>query len=197
MTKLRKEIIKLTPNMMKKIELFVDSRFAEDQSLYKKRGGFKKDDLLVGAMAEVGVSKFLKGNGIKVRNPDFTIYDKSQKSYKADLTHGKKHFHVKGQSLSSANRYGGSWLMQKWDPLISTNQPEKRLNNYMVPCIVDIEKREITVYGAISFNILVDWGCIGECSVPMFRNNKVAIYLESLASLSTNARWGVVDRSKA
>ena len=47
--------------------------------------------------------------------------------------HGERHFHVKGQSLSSAYRYGNSWLMQRYDPLVK----EPMRMHYIVPTAVD------------------------------------------------------------
>jgi hypothetical protein len=192
---IRQEKVKITKREMDTIEAFATARCGEDQSLYKKRGSFKRSDIVVGAMAEVGSYKLLRQFGFKVNKPDFKIYDKKKKSYDADLTDGVRHFHVKGQSVESAKRYGSSWLMQRWDPLVKN----KKRFHYMIMTNVDLDTREVTIFGVVSFNTLHDWQCFGECTVPSFRHSKVAIYLETIMSLSTNARWGIFyerDRKK-
>ena len=120
-----------------------------------------------------------------MKKPDFNIYDKGSKSFDADLTDGKRHYHVKAQSQESIKRYGYSWLMQRYDPVLT----KYKYNHYMVPCAVDLEKNEVTLFGCISFKAIKDGGHIGECRHPAFRNTKVAIYLDSLLSLSHNNRW--------
>jgi len=176
---------------MKVINAFVDRRCKENQSLYTKRGSFKRDDILVGAMGEMGVYLFLRKHGFKVSKPDFAIYDKNFKSYDADLQDEKRFFHVKSQTTGSAFRFGHSWLLQRNDKIVQQGV----INNYIVPTCVDLNKREVEIFGIVSTITLHKWGCFSECTLPAWRHSKVAIYLDSLKGLSRNALWGAI-RSK-
>ena len=186
----KREKVKLTKAERKRVEDFADKRIG-DSALYQKRGGFKRVDIISGALAEIAVYKFLRSKGIKVSKPDFGIYKKGEKSYDADLTYKDKKFHVKGQTYDSVKLYGESWLMQRRDKLVK----EPVLNNYLVPCVVDVSGNEVYILGFPSFYALHDSNCFGECSHPFFRESKVAIYGETLYNALTNkALWGVLGR---
>jgi len=176
----------------KRIEEFADARCGEDQSLYKKRGGFKRSDIVIGAIAEVAVYNFLKRKKFKINKPDFTIHETKQKSFDADLQDERRKFHVKGQSMISAIKYGNSWLMQKSDKLVKA--PLK--GHYLVPTMVNDENNEVDIFGFISMTAMHEHFCFGECKIPYFRYNKVAIYLEKLKDLSYGARWGLLKRNR-
>lgn len=177
----------------KKAKQFATARVEQNMALYEKRGGFKKEDLISGAMAELAVYRVLKAHGVKISKPDFTIYDKRQKSYDADLTDGKYHFHVKGQTLESKRRYGASWIMQRKDPIIN----DTKLCHYLVPCTVCTDTGRVEIYGLMSIRSLVNQGCISECKVEWFRKTKVALYLDHIEGvLSKDARWGLLKKLK-
>lgn len=185
------EIIWLNKTDIQKCKDFANKRTQTD--LYEKRGGFKKIDIISGAMAEMAVYKLLKFREVAVKKPDFTIHEKKDKSFDADLSDGLHKFHVKGQNLISKKRYGASWIMQRYDPILK--KPERM--NYLVPCTVDTETGRVEIYGVYSIMSLVDNGCIGECKVPQFRNTKVALYLDQLRdTLSKRATWGFFDKFK-
>ena len=185
--------VHLTKRDREKVEAFADARCPDD-SLYQKRGGFKREDIVVGALAEIAVYKLLKQKGLSFTKPDFTIHKKKEKSYDADLTDYQHFIHVKGQSLSSKHRYGSSWLMQRSDPLVSA--PERK--HYLAPCTVDLEKNWVDVHCITPFRSIVDREAIGECAVPWFQKYKVAIYLDQLESfLTAKSRWGFFQKAKA
>ena len=170
----------------RKANVFSTKRVEQNLALYEKRGGFKKEDLISGAMAEIAVYKLLKRSGINVAKPDFTIHATRQKSYDADLTDGIHQFHVKGQTLESRQKYGASWIMQRTDPILA--KPIRL--NYLVPCTVDISTGRVEIYGIMSLMTLVDQGCIGECKLEWFRKTKVALYLDHIEGILSNAaRW--------
>ncbi len=146
-----------------------------DVAVYEARGGFKTSDILNGALAEIAVHKVLKEMFPEVTEPDFAIYDRTKKSFNADLAAGDKFFHVKGQSISSAERYTESWLMQRFDPIIK--RPES--NHYLVPCVVDVDRRLVTIHGIIPFTEIVNQNAIDECTVPKFRTTKIALRLST------------------
>jgi len=175
---------------MKKILDFVSARCGEDQGLYAKRGVFKREDVLAGAIGEVGVYKLLRKHGFKVNKPDFEIYSKGNKSFDADLVDATRYFHVKSQTMESAKKYGHSWLLQRSDKIVKAGIRK----HYIVPTNVNLTTNVVTIFGIIPTLTLHEWGCFGECAVPYFRHSKVAIYLESLKMLSSNARWSVMRR---
>jgi hypothetical protein len=193
MIKSQVRTIYLNKTDQKKAKKFADERVQQNMALYEKRGGFKKEDIVSGAMAELAVYRVLKAHGAPVSKPDFTIYETRQKSYDADLTDGKHHFHVKGQTLESKRRYGASWIMQRKDPII--NKPE--LLHYLVPCTVCVDTGRVEIYGIMSIRSLVNQGCIGECKVEWFRKTKVALYLDHIEGILTpKARWGFLQKMK-
>ena len=75
--------------------------------------------------------------------------------------------------------------MQRTDPVLQKVQ----YNHYMVPCVVDLEKNIVEIFGCISFKAILEKGLIGECKHYAFKQYKVAIYLDSLLTLSHNNRW--------
>jgi len=182
--------IKLTPLDRKKAEAFADARCGEDQSLYEFRGGFKREDILCGALGELAVYKLLKSIGLKTNKPDFTIHEKGQKSHDADLHDGFNHFHVKCQTMRSAKKYGESWLMQRRDPIVQNPQQY----NYIVPCVADLINNEVKIYGLFHVPSVHKYDCFSECKVWSFRKYKVAIYNETLQELSNSIKWGFLKR---
>lgn len=176
--------IKIYKPWMKKIQRFVEARCNEDQSLYKKRGAFKREDIISGAMGEVASYLFLREKGFKVNKPDFSIHSKGSKSFDCDLTDGSKKFHIKSQSRKSSVRYGRSWLMQRHDPIIT--KPERL--HYFIFTEVNLEAGSVEILSIPTVKSLVDNGAIAECAVPSFRRTKVAIYykdvLEKLSASS-------------
>lgn len=186
----RTETVELYKRDRTRVENFADLRCAEDMSVYHNRGSFKRDDIVVGALAEIAVARYLRKNGFKVNLPDFAIYEKGKKSFNSDLSDGDRHFHVKGQSLSSAYKYGNSWLMQRYDPLVK--EPKKM--HYIVPCEVDTRNNVVTIFGVISFTALHYHHCFMDCKVPQFNRTKTAIYLDALNNISNNARWGLINK---
>jgi len=177
---------------MRRARKFADDRVS-DTELYEKRAGFKKEDIVSGAMAELAVYRVLKEKGVELGYPDFKIYEAKDKSYDADLTDGLHHFHVKGQTLESKKRYGPSWLMQRNDPILQSPQ---RLN-YLVPCTVCVTTGRVEIYGIFSILSLIQNYCIGECKVPWFQKYKVALYMDHIEPIfGEKARWGFLKTFK-
>lgn len=177
----------------KRARKFAKDRYDQNNDLYDRRGGFKIEDVISGAMAELGVYRMLKEKGVPVGYPDFKIYEANRKSYDADLTDGLHHFHVKGQTLASKERYGASWIMQRKDPII--NNPEKL--HYIVPCTVDINTGRVEIYGIFSIKSLINQACFSECKVEWFRRTKIALYLDHIQPIFTKrATWGFFEKFK-
>jgi len=184
-------VIKLTHWDRKKAEKFADLRMGEDQTLYKRRGGFKREDIVIGALAEIGVYKLLREYGIIVTEPDFAIHKKGKKTFNADLTDYTLFFHVKGQSIESSSKYGTSWLMQKTDPIIT--KPQKC--HYLTPTVVDLISNEVEVFGVFNINSILDKQCLDAPKIDWLARTKVAIYNDYLdATMTDKARWGLLYR---
>jgi hypothetical protein len=177
--------ITISEEQYKRCLAFAEERCG-DSDLYEKRGAFKKEDIIAGAMGEIGVWKYLRRRGFQdLSKPDFTIHDKGSKSYDADLMSGPRHFHVKSQTKASQSKYGSSWIMQRHDPCLQ----EIRYNHFLIPTVVDQGSRVVEIFGCISLKAIIEGGHIGELKVPWMRRTKVAIYLDSLMELNHNQRW--------
>lgn len=182
---------RIMPKDIKQAEEFADLRCAENQELYERRGGFKRADIVAGALGELAAYKMLTNWGFEVNKPDFTIHDRVKKSFNADFIDEKgHHFHVKSQSMESVKRYGRSWIMQRHDPIIR----KPRYNHYLLPTVVDLENNEVRIYGTYSIHSIVTDNKLGECRAPMFRATKVALYLEDLDSYSNKAKWAALRK---
>ena len=168
-----------------KIKEFVHKR-KKDSELYKQRGGFREEDLWVGAFAEIAAYNYLREKGKDVSYPDFAIYDKKDKSYAADLFDGSKFYHIKGQSKRSQKLYGHSWLLQRYDKIV-----KKSIKNHcLVLCNVDVENRTVEIVGTPTLNSIHRTESFGECSYFAFRKTKVALYLKQLKE-NINNIWSV------
>ena len=165
-------IIKLTKYHLKKCEKFADDQLKGSAKLYAYRGESSKlkmrEDIIIGKLAEVGACKFFKS-----RKPDFTIYERSKKSYSADLKLGNMRIHVKSQSKLSVKKYGHSWLFQRSDQIVRNATPY----DIIILTSVSVRKLEVHILKLIRARDINKWG---ECKVPQYRHTKVALYLEEI-----------------
>ena len=169
--------IQLSKEDLERVNAFASLRMT-DSKKYKKRGGFKRQDLIVGALGELAAYEYLKSEGIDVTPPDFEIYEAADKSFDADLKGNcnGKHYHIKAQSLVSAKRHGVSCLFQRYDPIVS----EPCSHDYVIMTVVDVDKLTVDVYAPMSLFDINKNELWGQCNVPHLRSNKVALYLEDL-----------------
>jgi hypothetical protein len=168
-----------------KIKDFVAKR-KKDNELYKKRGGFREEDLWVGALAEFASYYYLQENGVDCSQPDLRILTKKEKSYDADIRSNSKFFHVKGQSLRSQKRYGNSWLLQRYDKIVQ----KKIKNHYLILCNVDVDNRKVEILGTPSISSIHNSECWSECKYYLFRKTKVALYLDEMKE-KINNMWRI------
>ena len=166
---------KIKQKDINQIEKFVQARL-EDTKLYEKRGGFKEEDLWVGALSEFAIYYYLREKDRKVSKPDLTIHSVEEKSYGADLIDETNRYHVKGQSLTSQKRYGHSWLLQRYDKIVKN--PLK--NHIIVPCSADVDNRTVKIFGTIAVSSIHRTDSWGECKYYLFQKTKVALYLDQL-----------------
>ena len=164
--------IKISKYNYKKCVDFANKQLKTSADLYAYRGEAKKEkmvyDIIVGKLAELGVTKYLKCS-----KPDFTIYERKKKSYSADLRLGNLRIPVKGQSEESVARYGHSWLFQRTDGI------ERKATPYDVIILteVSVRKLEVRILKLIRAREINKWG---ECKVPSYRHSKVALYLKEI-----------------
>lgn len=185
MLTIKHEVVYLDERHLAVANEFADQR-CKDTDLYRKRGGFKRIDIITGALGEMGVYKFLKLKGVKLSKPDFTIHDVKSKSYSADMQTDKlDNLHIKSQNMESAKLYGISYLMQKTDPVI--NKPGSK--DYIVLTLVDIDKLKVTIYGIIKIKQIIKRKLLGEPKIEWLRKTKCAVYLEDLKVLPAKQRW--------
>ena len=86
--------------------------------------------ILDGKISEFSAYYYLKAKGYSLRPPDLKHYEQHEKSHSADLiANNKTHLHVKSISLTSLERYGISFLVEKNDPQVKNPQDD---NFYMV-----------------------------------------------------------------
>jgi len=156
----------------KKCVDFANKQLKTSADLYAYRGEAKKEkmvyDIIVGKLAELGVTKYLKCS-----KPDFTIYERKKKSYSADLRLGNLRIHVKGQSEESVSRYGHSWLFQRTDGIVRNATPY----DVIILTEVSVRKLEVRILKLIRAREITKWG---ECKVPSYRHSKVALYLKEI-----------------
>jgi hypothetical protein len=171
------------------------TKFAEDQmetskSLYKYRGEQNeskiKQDIIIGKLGEIAVYQYLKEKEYEANRPDFTIYNRVNKSFAADINCGSYDIHVKSQGVESARRYGNSWLLQRSDKLIKS--PHK--DEFLAFTNVDLDSMSVNILGIIRAKDIIDYNLLDECRVPRYRHTKVALYWEHIQEiLQGHRRW--------
>lgn len=175
--------VRLNKSDLEQAKEFVKTR-SGSQGFYESRGGFKEEDILAGALGELAAARFLRRRGFRVPDPDFSLH--TTKSFSADLSDGRRHYHVKTQTLESKERYGESWIMQREDPLLRTAP----YCHYMVFVVIDLKTLQAEIRGVVSINTIVSYDLIGECRSEFFRRTKVAIYMDALKEMSRKVLWG-------
>ena len=166
-------IIPLRTEDRAKAEMFADHRTKRDATFYKSsRGAFKRKDIIVGALGEMAAYKYLQKMGeIDVNEPDFSLYDLTNKSFQADLFNSGNgvHYHVKSQSKESEALYGNSYLCQKSDKLVKS--PEG--NHFLICTLVDLVTNEVEIVAEFC-SVDINWG---EPKLDWLKRNKVALYI--------------------
>lgn len=158
---------------------FADAQMESSKDLYIYRGEHRmskiREDIIIGKLGEVAAYKYLKKRGYDVNKPDFSIYERANKSFAADLvTACGKSVHVKAQGFDSMMRYGASWLLQKTDSL--TYLPDEE--EYIL--MVNIRGDEANILGVVSACDMVDHELFEEPKVSRYGQTKCAIYFDSI-----------------
>ena len=102
-------------------EVVTDTVNYQDSSQTKKQK--IRDDHFVSKLGEEAVRLVFEARHCLVEGPDYTIYEKKQKSWVADLKVNALDVAVKTQRRSAANRYDLSWTFQdsstRRDPILA------------------------------------------------------------------------------
>ena len=195
--------VELKPRDLEKAKNFAEARLEKSIDQYSRRGQTNIDkikyDITIGALGEIGIYRMLKRLGIKVSPPDFNIYEAKNKSYDADL-HDKDgyRFHCKSQSRDSADTYGNSYILQyggNGNGHIDKLFKSRTNRDFLIPCLVDIDTKEVIIYGCIKVETLFKKDLIKMPRVKWLEFSKRAVYLEDLFTLSWYERWGRLKRS--
>jgi hypothetical protein len=168
-------IYNITLKERETVEKFADARSKDSCEFYKfKRGAFKREDIVCGAMGELAAYAFCMEQGIEVSEPDFTIH--TNKSFGADLIDEDNgiHFHVKAQSKQSVAAYGNSYLFQKTDKLVRNVLPEGE-QHWIICCIVDLDNDVVEIVGELS-PATITWG---KPRIAWLEKTKVALYVKN------------------
>jgi hypothetical protein len=178
-------IIKLGKVVYNKCVRFANKRMEGSKSLYAYRGESNmskmKEDIVIGTFGEFGVYDYMVSKNYDCSDPDLKIYEKRKKSFDADLVSGEINIHIKSQGVSSAKRYGNSWLLQRSDSLVK-NPSDKDLICFTS---VNLDTREVIILGFIWAKDIVDNDRFAECKVWKYRTTKVALYFKDLEDLVT------------
>lgn len=168
--------IKLSKYYLDKCTEFAHSQIEGSKQLYAYRGehNINKmiDDIIVGKAGECAVHRYLTDKGMYCTRPDFKIYKAKRKSYDADLYCEDLTVHVKSQSVLSSKRYGSSWLFQRRDNLLNTEDRKEFM------AFTKVNGREVDILGVVRAIDIQD--LFGECSVPRYRATKVALYWDEV-----------------
>lgn len=177
--------IELSRYYFDKCAKFADEQLEGSKDIYAYRGEHRikkiREDIIIGKLGEVAAYKYLNARGFTCNKPDFTIYERVNKSFAADLvTDCGKDVHVKTQGFDSMMRYGASWLLQKSDKL--TQSPTE--NDFIL--MVSIKGNEADVLGTVSALDLSDKGLFEEPKVSRYARTKRAIYFDSIKNAGVN-----------
>ena len=170
--------IKLTDDIISRVEDFAITRIKGSENLYRYRGESNRDkmieDVLIGTLGEWASYLYLQRCGILAPEPDMKIYEKRRKSFTADLQSDQGLFHVKSQGEKSAKRYGLSWLLQKTDKVIK----EPSENEFFI--FTQVSVPEVEILGIVSAKDLIDNELLDEPKVWKYRHTKRALYWENI-----------------
>jgi hypothetical protein len=170
--------VRLSPEAVSRAKVFAEA--VTETVNYRDSNQIKKrkisDDHFVSKLGEEAVRCVFEARHCTVEGPDYTVYDRKQKSWASDLKINALEVAVKTQRTSAAQRYGLSWTFQdspeRRDPILSN--PEAWV------CLVAFEDRrpgfECTVYPMRKIKQLI-------FEAPRLRRlvgKKQAVYLETL-----------------
>jgi len=129
----------------------------------------------IGKLGELAVFLFLRKN-YDITEPDFTIYNKKNKSWDSDLKVKDIHISIKTQDIASAKRFGLSWTFQH----IQKGRKDSSIKNkhtLMIPTLYDnryYNSLRIIIFPSLEMQEIV----FGEPKKKSLKNKKLVVYAE-------------------
>lgn len=155
-----------------------------DTSFYKNRNQNDNSkrilDTKVGKLGEVATYHFLKEKYPDISYPDFTIFDKSQKSWDYDLKSSELNFHVKCQEFEQANRFGESWMFQLNDKHVFENYKN---NDYVAFVLINMVTKSAEIKSIKLIKNLHENKLFSETKLTKFKGIKVCVYYQNLKKI--------------
>jgi hypothetical protein len=172
------QIIHIPPEIVVRAQAFADAvtDTVDYQDSHQTKKQKIRDDHFVSKLGEEAVRLVFEARDCNVEGPDYSVYDKEQKSWAADLKINKLEVAVKTQRRSAAHRYDLSWTFQdsprRRDPILS--MPEAWV------CLVVYEDlksdHECVVYPLRKIKQLI----FEPPRLAHLKGKKQAVYLETL-----------------
>jgi hypothetical protein len=119
------QVIHLPPELVARARAFADAvtDTVDYQDSHQTKKKKIRDDHFVSKLGEEAVRLVFERRKCIVEGPDYSIYDRKQKSWSADLRINALEVAVKTQRRSAAKRYDLSWTFQdsprRRDPILS------------------------------------------------------------------------------
>lgn len=133
-----------------------------------------------GKIAEWGVTLYFTDLPCTISDPDMTLYAQDKKSFDSDLTINGRDLHVKSQNMSSAEKFGTSWMFQyggngvgHCDKLFKDKD-----GGWVAFCLVDEPKKTVQIVGICDFNTVR--AKLKEPKKEALKKTKRCIYLKDL-----------------
>ena len=183
----------ISDEMYQKCEQFAKDSVLTSADKYARRNQFDvekiKKDIRNGKLGEQGTHNILSSQYPNLSQPDYQIYDKSQKNWDPDLkdTSGIR-VAVKSQDIDSAINYGESWVFQfgngKNYDCDTAVFKEIDDNHYVAFNALNVPKRFGVIRAVVKISWLHEKKLFKEMKVHQLRGNKVAVYYEDLEKYS-------------
>ena len=149
-----------------------------------KRNQTDKNTMVIqsttGKIAEWAVTLYFTDLPCKISDPDMTLYAEDCKTFEPDLTLDGHDLNVKSQHVSSAARFGTSWMFQyngngvgHCDSLIKDDK-----GGLVAFCIVDFDNKQVDLVGVCDFNAIRHK--LREPKKECLKNSKRCIYMDDL-----------------
>ena len=180
----------ITPQLLNKCTQFARSLVGGNLDAYTRRNQSNpakiEKDIRNGKLGEEFAYQYLSSKLSHLTQPDYNIYDKSNKSWDADLKSDYIKIAVKSQNIDQSSIYGKSWIFQNRegqnydvDKAIFQCQDE---NYYVV--FVSLNTNQSKQNGMIEAIVKVKWlldnNLFREPVEQHLKTNKKAVYLEDL-----------------
>lgn len=189
-------LIQLTAEDRKKVENFADAIDKTVRDIYAKRNGQRynrnpkrlREQQIGSKLTEIAVHRHITSLGLQCTEPDFTIYEKKDKSFAPDmkLADGSP-IHVKSQEPHVARKHGISWMVEKTDDEIYI-----QTTGYMALCLVSLEHNTVRLLGLPKTSFLKDKGILyGQPKAEYLRETKATIYYDELSHQDHNDIWAL------